>query len=203
MPEDPAVVVRGRRFEVEHPVGDALEDVAVVGHEQQPGPAAPELLLEPVDRVDVEVVGGLVEDQEVRRRQQGAGEVDAAALPTGHLVGRVLGVEPEPSEQRGGLVGPGRRVRRQDRVDRRGRGQHRVLTQEADAQPGPADHLAVVRRAVAGDDAEEGGLARPVRADQADAVLGGQAEGHVRQEGPTLDGRADAVQGDEVHGRRG
>jgi hypothetical protein len=83
--------------QVEHPVGDPLQHVAVVGDEQQPAGAAPQLVLEPVDRVDVEVVGRLVEDQQVGRRQQGAGERDASSLPARHARAGLSGSTPTRS----------------------------------------------------------------------------------------------------------
>ncbi len=44
---------------------------------------APEVVAQPGDRVGVEVVGGLVEEQGLGTRVQDAGELDAAALATG------------------------------------------------------------------------------------------------------------------------
>ena len=59
-------------------VGDPLEEVAVVGdHDERAGPAVEEVL-EDVEGLDVEVVGGLVEQQHV-----GLGRAAAAAAGTG------------------------------------------------------------------------------------------------------------------------
>ncbi len=59
----------GTRGDLHDPVHQIVEEVAVVRHqEERPGEAV-QLLLQPVHRVGVEVVGGLVEEQQV-----GAGE---------------------------------------------------------------------------------------------------------------------------------
>jgi hypothetical protein len=61
--------------------GEPFQHVAVVGDEQQAAGTATELALEPVDGVDVEVVGRLVQDEQVRGSEQRAGERDPASLP--------------------------------------------------------------------------------------------------------------------------
>src|SRR5690606_12653366 len=60
---------------------DAVEEEAIVGDEQErAGLLAREVGLEPLDGVDVEVVGGLVEDRELGARDQEPREIDAPPL---------------------------------------------------------------------------------------------------------------------------
>ena len=88
----------GAGGQLDHALGHAVDEVAVVGHEQDRALVGGQRVLEPGDRVEVEVVGGLVEHQHVGTRQQQPGQRHAHAPATGHLghqpVG-VLGREPE------------------------------------------------------------------------------------------------------------
>ena len=66
--------------ELEDPAGDVVEEVAVVGDgEHRPGVLGEEPL-EPGDGLGVEVVGRLVEQQQVGRREQEPAQRDPAAL---------------------------------------------------------------------------------------------------------------------------
>ncbi len=69
--------------ELDDAVGDAVEEIAVVGHEEAGAAGADEELFEPGDRFDVEVVGRLVEDEQVWAGDDGAAEGDAAFLAAG------------------------------------------------------------------------------------------------------------------------
>jgi hypothetical protein len=77
---------------------DGVEEVAVVGDGDEGAVVADEEVLQPEDGVEVEVVGGLVEQQRLGLAEEGLGEQDAdllAALQLGHLalVQRVGDVE--------------------------------------------------------------------------------------------------------------
>ena len=86
----------------DEPVADALEEVAVVrDHEQRAGPAV-EQVLERGERLDVEVVGRLVEQQHVRLGHQQAHQLQPAPLAAGQVADRrplPLAGEAEPLEQ--------------------------------------------------------------------------------------------------------
>ena len=56
--------------ELEDPAGDVVEEVAVVGDGDDRALVLGEMALQPVHRLGVEVVGGLVEQQQVRRAQK-------------------------------------------------------------------------------------------------------------------------------------
>ncbi len=202
-----------------------------MGGDEQRAAATPERLLQPLDGAQVQVVGGLVEHEEVRVRDQEPGQRRAGLLAARELLRRspALGLaEAQPREglvhalvqrpavERGELrrellvAGAGRTVRLLERphlrLDRlhpgrpaadRGaevrRGRERLvemglLGQQPHAEvPAPLD-LAHVGLVDAGDDPEQGGLARAVRADHADALADGDrrvdpVEDH---EGPDL-----------------
>ena len=69
--------------ELEDPAGDVVEEVAIVGDRHHRAGVALEELLEPVDALGVEVVGRLVEQQQIGAAQQQAAQGDATALAAG------------------------------------------------------------------------------------------------------------------------
>ena len=71
--------------ELEDPAGDVVEEVAIVGDRDDRALVLGEVALEPGDGLGVEVVGRLVEQQQVGRAQQQAAQRDAAALAAGEL----------------------------------------------------------------------------------------------------------------------
>ena len=77
--------------ELEDPLGDVVEEVAVVGDRQDGARVALEVALEPLHGLGVEVVGGLVEEQQVGLLEQQLAERDPAALATGEVVDEHLG----------------------------------------------------------------------------------------------------------------
>ena len=92
---EPARVVALERValaavELEDPAGHVVEEVAVVGDGDDGAVVVAQGALEPRDRLGVEVVGGLVEQQQVGLRQQQAAQRHAALLAAGE--GGDLGV---------------------------------------------------------------------------------------------------------------
>ena len=75
--------------EVPHLVDDGLEQLDVVADHDQPAAVAGEEAAQPGDRVGVEVVGRLVEQQRLGVGEQDAGQLDAAALATGERAQRL------------------------------------------------------------------------------------------------------------------
>ena len=71
--------------ELEDPASDVVEEVAIVGYGHDCALVLGQVALEPADRLSVEMVGGLIEQQQVGLAQQQAGERDAALLTTGEL----------------------------------------------------------------------------------------------------------------------
>ena len=69
--------------DLDHPRGELAHKGAVVGHKEQRLHLPQEVLFEPLDRGDVEVVGRLVQQQEVGIRQHEQRHLQSAALPAG------------------------------------------------------------------------------------------------------------------------
>ena len=74
--------------ELEDPARDVVEEVAVVGDRDDGAVVLVQVALEPRDRLGVEVVGGLVEQQQVGLREQQPAQRDAAPLATRELRAR-------------------------------------------------------------------------------------------------------------------
>ena len=73
------------------PFRDVVEEVTVVCDGQDSTLVVGEVLLQPQDGLGVQVVGGLVEQQQVRLGQQQLGQGDAAALTAGKVGDRRVG----------------------------------------------------------------------------------------------------------------
>ena len=81
-------------FDIDDTVADAIEEFAIVRDQQQRAGIGPQPGLEPEDRVDVEVVGGFVEQQQVGAAHERTGNIDAHPPAAGKSADRplVLGV---------------------------------------------------------------------------------------------------------------
>ena len=66
--------------ELEDPAGDVVEEVAVVGDDEDGARIVAQVALEPQHRFGIEVVGRLVEQQKLGLLQQQPAQRDAAAL---------------------------------------------------------------------------------------------------------------------------
>jgi hypothetical protein len=72
--------------QLENPLRDVVEKVAIVGHGDDRALIPRQVLFEPLHTFGVEMVGGLVEQQDGRLLQQEPGKGDAPALAAGELV---------------------------------------------------------------------------------------------------------------------
>src|SRR6478735_3759705 len=79
----PSTFRRAALVELEDPLGDVVQEVPVVGDGDDGAGVLLEVLLEPEHALGVEVVGGLVEEQQVGRLEEELAEGDAALLTTG------------------------------------------------------------------------------------------------------------------------
>ena len=80
-------------LELDDPLRDRVEEVPVVRHEhERAAEVVREVLLEPLGGVGVEVVGRLVEDGDVRARDEELRERDAPPLAAAPLAARPLDV---------------------------------------------------------------------------------------------------------------
>ncbi len=162
-------------------------------HDQRAGPAV-EVVLDDGQGVDVEVVGGLVEEQDVGFGEQQPQQLQPAALPAGQVVepGRQLGArEAEALQQgaRGDLGAGGDADLPADALDgvehalaaaELGEG----LAEVGDAQRASRAYRARGRLDLAVEQAQQRRLARAVDADQPDPVAGADRPGEVVEQHP-------------------
>jgi hypothetical protein len=183
------VDVAAAALQLEDPGRDPVEHVPVVGDEDEPAPEGGQPGLQPGDGLHVEVVGGLVEHEEVDLLHQHPGQGDPLDLPPGQGADVVAGhaghaqvvedgrrlptVLPARGAARAQVLPARGAARAQVGADRLAGGpgrQGRLLVEVADAHvPAPADG-AVLGLGRPGQDPEQGRLARPVAADDAEAV---------------------------------
>ena len=172
--------------------------------------------LQRLDGLDVEMVGGLVQQQQVGLQRKGQRQRRALVLPTRKPFGVNLRVDteavqlgPQPRLQRPvapfvPLVHqPGRRAARQQALEERaGRRQHRLLLHQHDAQAVAHHCTSVIELDSAGNDVEQAGLAGAVTANQPEPLAGGEGEGRPIQQGVGTEGQAGIDQAEEdTHGR--
>lgn len=79
------VTVQAAAVDLADPLGDVVEEVPVVGDGDDGAGVLREVLLQPLHGLGVQVVGGLVEEQQVGGLQQQLAQRDAAALTTGEV----------------------------------------------------------------------------------------------------------------------
>ena len=190
---------------------DAVDEGAVVADAQQRAGEAEQQLLQPLDRLDVEMVGGLVEQQHVRLDDQRAREqrppppaagqrgvvrsaVEAEARQ--HLV-HALHALPVLHVRRGGIERRGDDVAHAAAAD-----VGDVLREQRDARARPQPDAALVRRRRAGDQPQQRGLALAVAADDADALAGLHRKAGGIQQRPGAEGERDLVEAEQHRARR-
>ena len=156
------------------PVAHRIQEPAVVGHRNQCLRPPGQVLGQPVDSLNVQVVGGLVQEQQVVLADQDRGQRDPPGLAAGEPVRR--GGQVHPGQQ-GGQHGPGPGVGRPgvlgqvaDHDRGHGAGQLTALGQHPGPQPPGAGRPAAVQRLGPGQHRQQGALARAVAADDADPV---------------------------------
>ena len=113
--------------ELQDPAGDVVEEVAIVGHGHDDAGVLLQEVLQPRHGVGVEVVGRLVQQQQVGRREQQPAQRDATALAAGQ-VGHLGVARRQPQRVHGD-------------VEHRGRGSRRRCGRSGPA-PGPAPRAA-------------------------------------------------------------
>src|ERR1700677_455155 len=186
------------------PVADGVQQPAVVADHDDGAAAVTQVPAEPVDGLDVQGVWRLVKQQQVLGSRQQARQCHLAPLAAGQRGS--LRREADAAEQ-GADDLAGQRVRlpgdipagrpEQDLLDRPG--QLVALRQVTDAQPGDARHPPGVRLDCPGEQAEQGGLAGPVAAHDADPVPVADAERDAIQERAVGVGLDHLLQADQVH----
>jgi len=195
--------------DLEDPRGEATEKGPIVGHEDERAGPAPEEALEPLDRLDVEVVGRLVEEEEVGVGDERPREEDASLHPGGERGDIGGAVEFHPPEDPCDLtVAPPRGVvgcrRRQPRRDDGGHaagqvGRH-VLGQEGDHRPRGTGDLSTVGGQLSGQQPHEGRLPGAVAAEEADPLSRLDDTVDRVEQRRTTDGERHPAERDERHG---
>ena len=161
----------------------------------RPPRKCPQLVLEPGHRAQVEVVGGLVEDQQLGRPGQHPGQRHPLGLPAGQGAHVHTGGGGHAQAVEGGLGLPPF----PDRPAHRPRGQRGHLLEKADpGTPAPPD-LTLVGEVRAGDDSQQRRFPRPVDAHHADTVPVGDGERESLEEDPVGPPHGDVLEIDE-HG---
>ena len=86
------VVIDFAQRDLDGAVGDIIDESAVVGHEQQGCVAVFQEGFQPLDGLDVQMVGRLIEQQHVRASQQQFGQLDTHAPAAAELAGGTVKV---------------------------------------------------------------------------------------------------------------
>ena len=153
---------------------DAFQQPAIVADHHDAGAHAGQFLLQPLDAGQVQMVGRLVEQQDIGRGRQHLRERGATGLAAGQRGGLLVTGQAELLQQVAGAVSVLVGVADQTglRIGQRGgeAGQVRLLRQIADGGAGLGEAAAGIRLDQAGGDTQQGGFARAVAADQAQPV---------------------------------
>ena len=156
-----------------------------------------DLLLEPLDRAEIEVVGRLVQDEDVIWLGEDPGQRHPLELSARELVRQgVDGAEhPEPIERSVDLPPC------PERLANGAGGEDWLLLQEAHRDTLASTHRTAVGGHDAGEDPEQGGLAGAVDPDHADPIAVGDRQGEVLQDGPVRPHKGDVLEVEEdCHG---
>ena len=180
-------------IELQHAPRDVLQEVAVVTDDHERLRLAFQERLQPEDRFHVEMVGRLVEQQDVRLESQFARDGQPLPPTAGERVGGngsigEAGFAEGAGDARGFLVVVERLLLLhgvdQDVFDRHPRREDRILRHVADAHTSAHRARAGVGLLEAGDDFEQCRLARSVRTDETDVIAGSDGEAEVFEERP-------------------
>ena len=174
-------------------------------HDKPPG-ELPQTVLQPEDHVAVQVVGGLVQNEHIRRVEEDRRQGHPLALAAGegpHRLGKVR--QAQPGEHGLGLIvqkGPGVWGKPgKDLLQHRGPRLHGgILGQKAHLNIGVSGDAALVGGLLAGQDPEKAALSRAVDADQAHLVALAEVEGHVVQQWLEAEVEADVFCGEQHRG---
>ena len=200
-------------FPGDHAGHGAVEEVAVVADQDHGAGIVRDQFLQQVERLEVEVVGRFVQHQQVRRAREGACEHQPPALPARERRerrARLLGREQEvlhvadhvarlPAHMHLVAAPFGQCLGQGDRgIEARA-----LLVEPHHLEPGAQAHLARIRGQHAGQHVEQRGLARAVRAHDADAVAADDAGGEIPHDEAFAIGLGDALGRDDEVARPG
>ena len=195
--------VRVGAVQLQHAGGHVLEEVAVVAHDEDGARPIGENAFQPEDAIHVEVVGGLVHQQDVGRARQLARDRQALSPAAGQRLDRRAPVREAGAAERlrdapGALVllhggqGGGEHV-----LDGAAGLEDRILRDVADSDAAANGAGAAVGGLDPGENLEEGGLAGAVRPHEAHLVPVEETEGQPVEERPGPVGLADRLAAQE------
>ena len=198
-------------IELDDPRRQPLEERAVVRDEDDGAAVVGEEGLEPGDGFDIEVIGRLVQQQQIRLADERARQQHAALPPARQRVDNRRRRQRQPRHHHVRLVMTLPLVVRVERpqavADHRGhraiRRQRHVLLQPRHANARLPQDEARVRLQVAAQDLQQRGLAGAVAADDGDALAGVNLEGDLVDERQMAEGDGNTVERDERHRRTG
>ncbi len=175
---------------------DPLQETPVVRDHDERGGRADEFVFQPLDHGKVEMVGRLVEQQDVGFRRHDAGKCGAPRLAAGQFFGLFLAGQPEMFHEIGRTVRiVGGTEARLDIGADGGEAVHvRHLRQIADGCGRLAEDLAVLRLDLAGGDLQQRRFSRTVAADQRDAVAGRRRQFGAVEQRRAAERQHDAVE---------
>ena len=202
---DAQVPVGVRPAQFHHAVAGVLQEVAVVADEQEGERRVRQQPFQPQDAFDVEVVGRLVEQEDVGLADELPGDRQPLAPPAGERAGLLPEVgEPDAAEHVAGLrlllvlvrVRVGQR-RGDDLQHGRFRREGVFLRQVAGGHLPPHRDRAGVGLFQPGEDLEQRGLARPVGPDEAGFLGVAEADRDVLEEQPRAEGFGKGIGGEQ------
>ena len=172
------------------------EETPVVADDDQRGAPPVELAFQPFDGGEIEMVGRLVQQQDVRRRRQHAGERGTPRLAAGEA-GRILfAAQTELAQEMARHVGV--IARRQAGLDigkRAGKAREvRLLRQIAHQRARLHEHRAAVRLDQTGRDLEQSRFARAIASDQRHALAGRDRQLRPGQQRRAAEGECDVFE---------
>ena len=179
--------------------GQVFQQAAVMADQHDAGAQRLQLGFEPLDGGEVEVVGRLIEQQQVGGGSQGAGKGGTALLPAREVRRVLVPAEAELVEQGGGTVvvvigaEPGLHVV-EGGVEA---GQVGFLGQVAQRGAGLQEAGAAIGLQQVGGDLQQRRLAGAVAADKADAFAGPNADFGPLQEGSGAKREVDVLEEEE------
>jgi hypothetical protein len=186
-------------IEPQHPVRQSAQECPVVADGEQRAAKGLELLLEPFDGRQIEMVGRLVEQQQRRARYQGARQVGAARLAAREFGRRLVAGEIEPRQHVGDArrrLGPGFDPEPAAHIigDACAGAEARFLRQIGDARTRLHEARARIELDLAGQHAQQGRFAGAVATDQAGALVRRQCQIDAGKKRPPAEGDGGAGQ---------
>src|SRR4051812_24888790 len=175
---------------------EIAQEAPIMADDHQRAAAALKLSFQPFDGRKIQVVGRLVQQQDIGRGRQHARERSAARFAAGDMRRILFAAEPELFDQIPRLVMVIAGMEAGLDIGQRGgeTGKIRLLRQVADGGAGLNETAAAIGFDQAGGDLEQSGFAGTVAADQADALAVRNRQFDTRQERRAAEGQLDVAQ---------